>query len=337
MNRILAIATNLFPVWVLVGGALALAHPAWFTWFNGEFITWGLAVIMLGMGITLSVDDFKRVLKMPRAIAAGFIAQYLIMPFLGWSIAHLLKLETQFAVGLILVACCPGGTASNVVAYLARANVALSVLMTMATTFGAIVMTPLLTKWLAGTYVPVPAWGLFLSTVKIVLAPLVIGLALHHLAPRFVKFVLPVAPLISVLTITLICASIIGGSVEILRKSKDGLEHSIGILLLAVFLLHAGGFFLGYLFGKVLRYDKITCRTISIEVGMQNSGLGTALAKAHFASLPLAPLPCAISATFHSVIGSILAGIWRLRPVLADGHHRPNGGQKTAHPADNLR
>src|SRR5262245_49047274 len=160
MTRILSLATNLFPFWVVLGGVLALFYPRWFTWFGGEFITWGLAVIMLGMGITLSVDDFRSVLKMPRAVAAGFVAQYLIMPFLGWAVAHLLKLETPFAVGLILVACCPGGTASNVVTYLAKANVPLSVLMTMCSTFGAIVMTPLLTKWLAGTYVPVPAGGL---------------------------------------------------------------------------------------------------------------------------------------------------------------------------------
>ena len=159
VNRILALATNLFPVWVLVGGALALAHPGWFTWFSGDFITWGLAVIMLGMGITLSVDDFKRVLKMPRAVGIGFVAHYAIMPFLGWSIAHLLRLETPFAVGLILVSCCPCGTASNVVNYIARSNVALSVLMTMCSTLGAIVMTPLLTKWLAGQYVPVDALG----------------------------------------------------------------------------------------------------------------------------------------------------------------------------------
>lgn len=315
MHRVFSTATNLFPVWVLIGGAMALVEPGWFTWFNGEFITWGLAVIMLGMGITLSVDDFRAVLKMPRAVAAGFFAQYLIMPFLGWSLAHLFKLQTPFAVGLILVSCCPGGTASNVVAYLARANVALSVLMTMCTTFGAIAMTPLLTKWLAGQYVPVDAWGLFLSTVKIVLAPLVIGLGLHHFFPRFVKTILPMSPLVSVLTITLICAGIIGSSVEIVKRSRTDLEQSLGILLLAVFLLHVGGFFLGYLFGKLLRYDKITCRTISIEVGMQNSGLGTALARAHFANLALAPLPCAISATFHSVIGSVLAGVWRLRPA----------------------
>src|SRR5208282_472060 len=184
MNRIIALITNLFPVWVLFSGALALAHPGWFTWFCGDFITWGLAVIMLGMGITLTVGDLKRVLIMPRAVGIGFTAHYTIMPFLGWGIAHLLKLETQLAVGLILVSCCPCGTASNVVNYLARSNVALSVLMTMCSTLGAIVMTPLLTKWLAGKYVPVDALGLFLSTVKIVLAPVIGGVLLNRYGPR---------------------------------------------------------------------------------------------------------------------------------------------------------
>src|ERR1017187_9674763 len=258
MNRILAIATNLFPIWVLLGGALALGHPAWFTWFSGGFITWGLAVIMLGMGITLSVDDFKRVLKMPRAVAIGFAAHYAIMPFLGWSIAHLLKLETQFAVGLILVSCCPSGTASNVVNYLARSHVALAVLVTMCSTLGAIVMTPLLTKWLAGQYVPVDALGLFLSTVKIVLAPVIIGVTLNRYLPRCVKFILPVSPLISVLAITLICASIIG-------SSADKFEQSGGVLILAVFLLHTGGFFLGYFASRLLRCDELTSRTISVD------------------------------------------------------------------------
>jgi len=312
MNRALALAANLFPVWVLIGGALALAHPAWFTWFSGDCITWGLAVIMLGMGITLSMDDFKGVLKMPRAVGIGFVAHYAIMPFLGWSIAHLLRLETPFAVGLILVSCCPCGTASNVVNYIARSNVALSVLMTMCSTLGAVVMTPLLTKWLAGHYVPVDATGLFLSTVKIVLAPVILGVTLNRLTPGFVKFILPVSPLISVLTITLICASIIG-------TSADDLKRSGVTLLLAVFLLHSGGFLLGYAASRLLRCDELTSRTISVEVGMQNSGLGAALAKEHFASTPQIALPCAISATFHSVIGSILAGIWRLNPVSPSG------------------
>jgi BASS family bile acid:Na+ symporter len=308
VNRVLVIATNLFPIWVLAGGALALAHPRWFTWFSGAFITWGLAVIMLGMGITLSVDDFKWALQMPRAVGIGFAAHYAIMPFLGWSLAHLMKLETPLAVGLILVSCCPSGTASNVVNYLARSNVALAVLVTMCSTLGAIVMTPLLTKWLAGQYTPVDALGLFLSTLQIVLAPMAIGVTLNRYFPRFVNFVLPVSPLVSVLAITLICASIIG-------SSAAKFEQSGGKLLLAVFLLHSGGFLLGYVASRLLRCDELTSRTISVEVGMQNSGLGAALAEKHFTSLSLAPLPCAISATFHSVIGSCLAGVWRLKPV----------------------
>jgi len=308
MIRLLSLFTNLFPFWVLLGGGLALVHPVWFTWFAGDYITWGLAVIMLGMGITLSFEDFKRVLKMPRAAAIGFVVHYAIMPFLGWTIAHLLRLETPFAVGLILVACCPCGTASNVVNYLARSNVALSVLMTLCSTLGAVVMTPLLTQWLAGQYVPVDARSLFLSTLKIVLAPVLLGVVLNRCAPRLVKVILPVSPLISVLAITLICASIIGASASQFKRSG-------GELILAVLLLHSGGFLLGYVCSRLLRCDELTSRTISVEVGMQNSGLAAALARQHFAQMPLAALPCAISATFHSVIGSLLAGLWRLWPA----------------------
>jgi BASS family bile acid:Na+ symporter len=307
VTRFLNTLTNLFPIWVLAGGVLALIHPPLFTWFRKDAIVWGLAVIMLGMGVTLSVDDFKRVLAMPRAIATGFFAQFLIMPFLGWSVAHLLKLDTAFAVGLILVGCCPGGTASNVVAYLARANVPLSVLMTTCTTFGAIVLTPALTKWLAGTYVDVNGWGLFWDTVRVVLAPLLIGLILHHGTPRLVKTVIPIMPLISVATIALICASVIGQNAANIRKSG-------GLLLLAVFLLHAGGFALGHLFARLFGYGEIIRRTVSIEVGMQNSGLGVVLAQNNFPQMPATATPCAISAVFHSVIGSLLAAIWRFRP-----------------------
>lgn len=308
---VLALATNLFPVWVLLGCGLALVVPTLFTWFSGPWIVWALAVIMLGMGITLSVDDFRGVLRMPKAVAMGFVAQYTIMPFLGWAIARGLRLDPAFAVGLILVACCPGGTASNVVTYLARGHVALSVLMTMCSTFGAIVLTPLLTKWLAGTYVPVDAWKLFLDTVKVVLAPLVLGLFLHHRVPGVVRTVLPVAPLVSVAAIVMICASIIGANARHIRESA-------GVLFLAVTLLHAGGFGLGWLFAWACGYGETVRRTVSIEVGMQNSGLGAVLARENFPSLPAAPTPCAISAVFHSVIGSLLAGLWRLWPA-ADG------------------
>jgi len=305
MTRILATLTNAFPIWVALGGGLALFFPVWFTWFSGPWIVWGLAVIMLGMGLTLTVDDFKRVLVMPRPVALGFAAQFAVMPFLGWSVGRLLHLEAPLAVGLILVSCCPGGTASNVVAYLARANVALSVVMTMGSTFGAVLLTPVLTKFYAGTIVSVDAWGLFLSTFKVVVAPVVLGVALNRLAPRAVAWTLPAAPLLSVITITLICASIIG-------QSSEAVKASAGALLLGVGLLHVGGFSLGYLAARVFGYDRIIARTVSIEVGMQNSGLGVVLARAHFAN-PLTAVPCAISSVFHSVIGSMLAGWWRWR------------------------
>lgn len=324
MARLLNLFTNLFPVWVLLCGVLALVEPRWFTWFSGPWIVWGLAVVMLGMGVTLSVEDFRRVATMPRAIAVGFAAQYAIMPLLAWTVARGLRLDSALAVGLILVGCCPGGTASNVVTYLARANVPLSVLMTMCSTFGAILLTPLLTKLLASEYVRVDGWSLFLDTVKVVLAPLVLGLGINRWLPGLVRTVLPAAPLVSVLTIALICGSVIGQQAATVRQSG-------GRLLLAVLLLHAGGFALGWVFAWLFGYGARDRRTISIEVGMQNSGLGVVLAKANFPQMPAAASVCAISAVFHSVIGSLLAGLWRLRPAPeAEGPPadlRPAGGK----------
>lgn len=307
MTRLLNLFTNLFPVWILLSGLVALWYPPSFLWFKTSYISWALAVIMLGMGVTLSIDDFRQVLTMPRAVAVGVFAQYIVMPSLGWSIAMGLSLSPDFAVGLILVSCCPGGTASNVVTYLARANVPLSVLMTMCSTFAAVFMTPLLTKWLAGAYVEVSALALFLDTVKVVLAPLLLGLALNTFFPRAVKAIIPGAPLISVVAIVLVVASI-------LADKAAAVWESGGRLLIAVFLLHACGFALGWVLARMFGYGEKVRRTIAIEVGMQNSGLGAALAKNNFASMPLAPTPCAISAVFHSVIGSVLAGLWRLRP-----------------------
>jgi BASS family bile acid:Na+ symporter len=238
MQRILNLLTNLFPLWVLLCCAGALVEPAAFTWFSGPYIVWGLGIIMLGMGITLSLDDFKRVLQMPKSVGMGLAAQFILMPACAWTIAKLLNLPDAYKVGLILVACCPGGTASNVVAFLARANVALSVLMTMCSTAAAVVLTPLLTQWLAGQYVPVNGWALFGSMVRIVLLPLVLGVSLHHLFPRVVKVILPVGPLVAVVVIALICASIIGANSEAVRES--------GMALLgAVVLLHSVAFAIG--------------------------------------------------------------------------------------------
>ena len=307
MRRLLLASADWFPAWVLTAALLALWQPSLFTWFSGPWIVWGLALVMLGMGLTLDVADFAAVLRLPGAVAVGFAAQYTIMPLLGWSVGKMLALPAPFAVGLILVACCPGGTASNLVTYLARGNVALSVIMTMCSTLAAVVMTPLLTGWLAGAYVPVDAWGIFLTTAQVVLAPVLAGLLLHHQAPRLAGFILPAGPIMSVLVISLIVGSIIG------QNASAIFAHG-GQLLLAVTLLHSGGFFLGYVVGRLFGFDLGVTRTISIEVGMQNSGLGAVLAKTRFAAEPLTAVPSALSSVCHSLLGSLLAAWWRRRP-----------------------
>ncbi len=322
MRRLLSAAANAFPVWVLGATLLALWQPPLFAWFSGPWIVWGLAVVMLGMGLTLELDDFRAVTRMPRAVAAGFIGQYTIMPLLGWSVARLLALPDAFAVGLILVACCPGGTASNVVTFLARANVALSVVMTTCSTLAAVVMTPLLTGWLAGAYVTVDAWGMFLTTAQVVVAPVVLGVLLRRHLPRVADTLLPVGPLLSVVVISLIVGSIIA------QNASAILVHGPR-LLLAVALLHAGGFAFGYLLTRLCGFDRMTARTISIEVGMQNSGLGAVLAKTHFAAAPLTAVSSALSSVCHSLIGSLLAGVWRLRPTDNIGRDDAGGPRAT--------
>jgi bile acid:Na+ symporter, BASS family len=307
MRRLLLASANGFPAWVLGGALLALWHPPLFTWFSGPWIVWGLAVVMLGMGLTLDVADFRALRRVPGAVVLGFAAQYTIMPLLGWGLGRMLALPDPLAVGLILVACCPGGTASNVIAFLARANVALSVLMTTCSTLAAVAMTPLLTRALAGAYVPVDAGGIFLTTAQVVLAPVLLGLFLHHRAPRFTTFVLPAGPLLSVVVISLIVASIVG------QNARAIIDHG-SLLLLAVGLLHGGGFAFGYLAARLLRYDRLIARTVSIETGMQNSGLGAVLARTHFAAEPLTAVPSALSSVCHSLLGSLLAAWWRRRP-----------------------
>jgi BASS family bile acid:Na+ symporter len=299
-----------FPLWVAAACGLALVEPSLFAWFKGEAIVVGLAVIMLGMGMTLSLADFGRVASRPLAVVAGVVAQFVIMPAAGWAIATGLGLDRPFAVGLILVACCPGGTASNVVSFIARADVALSVVMTTCSTLAAVLLTPLLTALLAGRFMQVDTWGLFLSTVQVVILPVAGGVALNRLLPRAVASVLPIAPLVSVLMIALICGSIIAQNAAAVRGAGS-------LLLVAIVLLHVAGFGVGYLFARLVGYPTLIARTISIETGMQNSGLGVVLAQKHFASEPLTAVPGALSALTHSVIGSILAAWWRWRATTA--------------------
>ncbi len=316
--------TNLFALWTILGTAWAWFVPAHFLWVvDGRFQPFGqslvsvmLGLIMLGMGLTLSFDDFKRIAKIPKCVASGVALQFTVMPLAGVSIAMIFGLEAGLAVGLILVSCCPGGTASNVVAYLARANLALSVTMTMASTLIAVIATPILTGWLAGKYVEIDQWNLFINMVSIVLLPVIAGVLLNRYLPGLTSKISIISPLASVIVVVLI----VGG---IIANSKALIEEHFGVLMLAVLLLHVFGFGLGYLITKALGFGVEERRTISIEVGMQNSGLGSSLAStptfaAQFANpmqAALAPVPSAISAVYHVVIGSFLAAVWRRQAI----------------------
>lgn len=243
---------------------------------------------------------------MPKAVAIGFVAQYSIMPMLAWGIAHALNLPPHFAVGLILVGCCPGGTASNLVSYIAKADVALSVVMTVCSTLAAIILTPLLTQVFASALVAVDTWMLFKQTLQVVIIPVILGVLLNRWVPQLVQRVMPIAPLLSVFGVCLICAVVFAANAEsILNHGPE--------LILATVLLHGGGFLLGYQLARVVGYDLQSARTISVEVGMQNSGLAIVLAKQAFPLLPLAPIVGAVSAVMHSMLGSLLAVLWRTR------------------------
>ena len=305
MRKTINILTNAFPLWIILGSTIALLEPAVFTWFSGSFITYGLGVIMLGMGLTLKPEDFKIVIKSPKWVLTGALLQFTVMPLMGWGLGYIFHLPLPFAIGLIIVSCCPGGTASNVISYLAKANVALSVTMTVISTSLAIILTPLLTTFLIGDKIEVSAFQLFLGVVKVVLAPVLLGVLMNKYLPKFTNKILPVAPLIAVIAIVLIVASIIG-------QGKDEILSSGFRLIGAVLTLHVIGFLMGYMISRFVIKEKQINRTISIEVGMQNSGLGAYLARANFAN-PAIAIPSAISSAVHSLIGSLAAGIWRNR------------------------
>jgi BASS family bile acid:Na+ symporter len=318
VKRILALLANAFPLWIVLGCVWAWIQPEAWTWFRPH-IEVGLGVIMLGMGLTLRFENFLEVARVPKNVALGVAAQFLIMPLAAWAIARMFELEPGLAIGLILVGCCPGGTASNVICYMARANVPLSVLLTMCSTVVAIFATPMLTRWLAGAWLPVDAWALFRSMLVVVLLPLVCGVTANSLLERMKNparvrsWIDALGPLLSVAVIVLIVSCIVAAK-------KPEIGRCALPLFVSVFLLHFSGFLLGYVFARLAGCRESLRRTISIEVGMQNSGLGAALATKHFPHLALAPVPAAISAVYHCLIGSLLAAWWRRRaPEDSDG------------------
>ncbi|MCU4333411.1 bile acid:sodium symporter family protein [Acinetobacter pittii] len=291
-----------FALWVIIFAALALWQPELFVWLKA-YIPWILGVIMLGMGMTMTVDDFKGVLQSPKAVLIGVVAQFVVMPGLAYVLCKLFNLPPEIAVGVILVGCCPGGTASNVITYMAKGNVALSVACTSVSTLLAPVLTPAIFYLLASQWLKIDAASMFISILQVVLLPIVVGLILRTWLKRQVESYIQVMPLVSVIAIVAIVAAIIGGSKAAILQS--------GLLILAVVILHNGlGYLLGFTAARFFKLPYADSKAIAIEVGMQNSGLGVALAAVHFAASPITAVPSAIFSLWHNISGPALATYW---------------------------
>ncbi|MBJ8430317.1 bile acid:sodium symporter family protein [Acinetobacter pittii] len=291
-----------FALWVIIFAALALWQPELFVWLKA-YIPWILGIIMLGMGMTMTVDDFKGVLQSPKAVLIGVVAQFVVMPGLAYVLCKLFNLPPEIAVGVILVGCCPGGTASNVITYMAKGNVALSVACTSVSTLLAPVLTPAIFYLLASQWLKIDAASMFISILQVVLLPIVVGLILRTWLKRQVESYIQVMPLVSVIAIVAIVAAIIGGSKAAILQS--------GLLILAVVILHNGlGYLLGFTAARFFKLPYADSKAIAIEVGMQNSGLGVALAAVHFAASPITAVPSAIFSLWHNISGPALATYW---------------------------
>lgn len=291
---------------VLLLVVLALLMPAPFAAIDLWVINPMLGLIMFGMGMTLSPQDFRIVFSRPKDVIIGCAAQFTVMPLLAWVLSWLFDLPPELALGVILVGCCPGGTASNVITYLAKGDLALSVGMTATSTVLAPLMTPLLTWLMAGKFVDVDAVAMLMSIVYVVIGPIAAGFLIQRYMPRFTRWAVAYLPAFSSLMIALLVAIIVGHNAGQLLKG--------GMVVVLVVILHnIGGFTLGYVLGRLLGLSDDKRKAISIEVGMQNSGLASSLATIHFAAYPMAVVPGAIFSVWHNVCGAFVAKLFASR------------------------
>lgn len=290
---------NTFAAWVVLFAVLGFLLPDLFRQLTPWIVTL-LGIIMFGMGLTISGRDFAEVLRRPVNVGVGVASQFLIMPLLAVALTMIIPMPPEVAAGVILVGCCPGGTSSNVMTYLAKGDVALSVACTSVTTLMAPIVTPFLMLMLASEYLPVDAWAMFQSIVKVVLFPLALGFAAQKLLPAFVRAAVPALPLVSVTGIVLIVAAVVGAS-------KGAIVQS-GLMIFAVVVLHNMlGYLIGFIAARLAGLDLAARKAIAIEVGMQNSGLAAALATAYFS--PLTAVPAAIFSVWHNISGAVVANI----------------------------
>ncbi|WP_276672902.1 bile acid:sodium symporter family protein [Selenomonas artemidis] len=297
LERISNFVSRFMAVFVIAIAAVALFQPWTFLW-TVPYITILLGIVMFGMGMTLRFEDFRLVLERPKDVLIGTVAQFGIMPLLAWILAHAFSLPPELAAGVILVGTCPGGTSSNVMTYLARGDVALSVSMTMASTILAPIMTPLLTLWLAGQWIDIPAGKMMISIAQVVIAPIVLGLLINHFFERPVQKAVKVLPLISVIAIVLIVGAVV--------SANAGRIMETGALIMVVVMCHnLLGYALGFAVAKLMHMDMAKVKAVSIEVGMQNSGLAASLALLHFGAA--AAIPGALFSVWHNISGSLAA------------------------------
>jgi BASS family bile acid:Na+ symporter len=293
--------TKLFPLWAILFSIVAFFCDSFFSFFKSAIVPL-LILVMFGMGMTLTWDSFKKIFKSPMVILLGFSLQYLVMPAAGYFVSILFNLPPVLMAGIVLVGCSPGGTASNVITYLGNGDVALSITLTLTSTVFAVFLTPFFSYLILNHIVPVPAEEMFLDILQIVLVPVVAGTAINSFLGKKVNKIRNLFPLISTLAIVFIISIIVA-----LNKLKiSGMSF---IIVAAVIMHNLIGLSLGYFIPMLLKFDKKVCRTICIEVGMQNSGLSVALAVKFFSAA--AALPGAIFSIWHNLSGSILAGWWR--------------------------
>lgn len=298
-----SLLTKYIGVIIIVFSVLAFFWRDGFAWTT-NYTSVFLGVAMFGMGLTIKMGDFQVVFSHPKEVLIGCIAQYTVMPLMAWILAVLLHLPEDLVIGVILVGCCPGGTASNVITYIAGGDVALSVGMTIISTLLAPLMTPLLVYVIAGAWVEVSFWAMVISVVKVILIPVLLGILLRSLFGRQIQKISQVLPLISVVSIVMIISGIVAVNAQKIL--------TCGAMVLGVVMLHnLFGMGIGLGIAKIfhVEYDKATA--IAIEVGMQNSGLAVSLATANFAANPLATLPGAIFSVWHNISGSVFASIRR--------------------------
>ena len=296
------IARNLAVI-VLAVAVLSFLFPELFNWISPSVINYLLGVVMFGMGLMLNLQDFKVVFSRPKDICIGCLAQFVVMPALAWALASAFSLDNALALGVVLVGCCPGGTASNVMTFLAKGDLALSVGMTGVSTLLAPLLTPFLTWLLVGHTVDVNVMSMFLSILWVVILPIVAGIIIKRLFGEFTNSAVAYLPALSSLAIAVIVAIVI--------SANAGKLTTGGILIIIVVILHnLLGLALGWFVGKVLNLSAPKRKAISIEVGMQNSGLATSLANLHFATYPLATIPGALFSVWHNISGALVARLY---------------------------